>query len=203
MAALYPMLAVSVADDIQPDILFGRATTALWLEIGFGKGEHLVAQAKAHPDIGLIGCEPFLNGMAACVGQIEECGAKNIRLYRGDAQDVLEKLPDASLGRIFVLHPDPWPKARHAKRRIINPGPLALMAQKLKVGGELRIGTDHPIYLAHVLQMMAAQSAFVWQAEKESDWSVRPQDWPETRYEQWSLSEGRPVWYLRYVRRAS
>jgi tRNA (guanine-N7-)-methyltransferase len=200
MEELYPELAVDVAASIDPSNLFGRKVPELWFEVGFGKGEHLIAQAQAHPQAGLIGAEPFLNGMAACVGLVEDTAVQNVRLYRGDALDVLEKLPDQSLSRVFILHPDPWPKFRHAKRRFVNNGPLDIIAAKMKPGAELRIGTDHPVYLAHTLQVMQGRADFIWQAETLADWSARPADWPDTRYEQWSLGEDRPVWYLRYLR---
>ena len=112
----------------------------LWFEIGFGKGEHLATQAEANPQVGLVGCEPFLNGVVGALNEIEARGLTNVRLHMGDALDVLERLPDASLSRVFLLHPDPWPKARHAKRRFVNPGPLDVISAKLKPGGELRVG---------------------------------------------------------------
>jgi tRNA (guanine-N7-)-methyltransferase len=200
MAELYPQLAVDCTQPVDPDALFGRPLAGLWLEIGFGKGEHLIANALANPDIGHIGCEPFLNGMAACVGQIEDTGVGNVRLYHGNALDVVAQLPDASVARLFILHPDPWPKFRHAKRRVINDDRLAMFVRVMQPGSELRIGTDHPGYLAHALEVMQRQPDFSWLAEAPQDWSVRPADWPETRYEQWALSEGRPVWYLRFLR---
>lgn len=200
MAELYPKLAVPVSAPIHLATLFGKSYTQLWFEVGFGKGEHFIAQAQAHPDVALIGAEPFLNGMAACVGLVEDTGVTNVRLYRGDALDVLEQLPDASLSRVFILHPDPWPKLRHAKRRFVNNGPLDILSAKMKPGSELRIGTDHPVYLAHTLRVMQQRPDFAWQAETPVDWTRRPADWPETRYEQWSLGEDRPVWYLRYLK---
>jgi tRNA (guanine-N7-)-methyltransferase len=201
MNELYPRLSVDTTQPIDVKNLFGRGVTSLWLEIGFGKGEHLVANALANPNIGHIGCEPFLNGMAACLGQIEDSGVDNVRLYHGHALNVVAHLPDASVSRLFVLHPDPWPKFRHAKRRMINDDRLAMFAQVMQPGGELRIGTDHPTYLAHTLMVMQRQPDFEWLAETPDDWSVRPADWPETRYEQWALTEGRPVWYLTFRRK--
>jgi tRNA (guanine-N7-)-methyltransferase len=199
MADLYPQLAVDVSASLDPATLFETPVQALWFEVGFGKGEHLISQAQANPDVGMIGAEPFLNGMAACVGRVEDTGLKNVRLYRGDALDVLEKLPDQSLSRVFILHPDPWPKVRHAKRRFVNNGPLDMIAAKMKLGTELRIGTDHPVYLEHTLAIMQDRPDFSWMAG--NDMATRPEHWPETRYEQWALSEHRPVWYLRYTRR--
>lgn len=201
MNELYPRLAIAPEGPIAPTTLFPASCNRFWLEVGFGKGEHLVAQAQAHPEIGMIGCEPYLNGMAACLGQIEVTAVDTVRLYHGDALDVLERLPDNVLDKVIVLHPDPWPKARHAKRRFINDGPLEIIAAKLKPDGELRIGTDHPIYLEHTLQVMQQRPDFTWTAERMTDWSRRPPGWIETRYEAWALSEGRPVWYLSFIKR--
>jgi tRNA (guanine-N7-)-methyltransferase len=201
LAELYPKIAVPSQDAIDVAALFGRVPSALWLEVGFGKGEHMATHAKAHPDIGYIGCEPYANGMAAGLGHVEDHGLQNVRLFQGDAFDVIARLPDVSLDRLFVLHPDPWPKYRHAKRRFINDAVMPTLLTKLKPGAQFRIGTDHPIYLRWALMVMARTAGFEWQAETHDDWSVRPDDWPQTRYEQWALSEGRPVWYLTYLRR--
>ncbi len=181
------------------DALFGEPRP-LWLEIGFGGGEHLAAQAAAHPQVGLIGCEPFLNGVVGALNHIRDGDLDNVRLYMGDALDVLDRLLPASLDRAFLLHPDPWPKARHARRRFVNPGPLDLLASRLKPGAELRIGTDHPVYLRWTLMQMAARRDFVWVAASSRDWSERPADWPPTRYEVKARAKGHEVWYLRYHR---
>jgi tRNA (guanine-N7-)-methyltransferase len=193
LSDLLPVLAV-------PSGALPEPQRPLWLEVGIGKGEHLVAQAQANPDVDLIGCEPYQNGMAACLGLVEDTGVTNVRLHLGDALDVIERLPSASLERLFLLHPDPWPKARHAKRRFINPGPLDHIARVLKPGAEFRVGTDHPTYLQWTLFQMQRRPDFVWMAEEAKHWQVPPIDWPETRYEAWARSEGRPVWYLRYRR---
>jgi tRNA (guanine-N7-)-methyltransferase len=149
IAELLPQVALPETGALSRERLFpAGGIDALWLEVGFGKGEHLMSLAKSHPRIGFIGCEPFVNGMAACLGKLEDEGLGNVRLHMGDALDVITRLPDASVERLFVLHPDPWPKARHAKRRFINPGPLAQIARVLVPGGELRVGTDHPIHMA-------------------------------------------------------
>ncbi len=172
----------------------------LWLEIGFGAGEHLAAQAAAHPDVGIVGAEPFLNGVVGALGHIERLGLANVRLHMGDALDVLDRLPDGSLARAFLLHPDPWPKARHAKRRFVNPGPLDLLAAKLAPGAELRIGTDHAVYCRWVLLQMGARRDFVWDAESRADWETRPADWPPTRYEAKARRQAHEVWYFRFRR---
>lgn len=185
-------------------VLFGDASDAmrpLWFEIGFGSGEHLAAQAAANPGVGLIGCEPFLNGVVGALGHIREHDLTNVRLHMGDALDVLERLPDASLSRVFLLHPDPWPKARHAKRRFVNPGPIDLIAAKLAPGGELRIGTDHTIYCRWTLMQMGLRDDFDWLAASSADWQFRPADWPQTRYEAKARRLGHEVWYFRYRRR--
>ena len=200
METLYPQLEVPPGP-IDPAALFGRPLAGLWLEVGFGKGEHMAALASANPGIGYIGCEPYLNGMAAALGLIDDAGLQNIRLWRGDAAQLLAALPDASLDRLFVLHPDPWPKYRHARRRFIGDANMVQAARALKPGGLLRVGTDHPVYLRWALMVMARQPGFDWLAEKAADWQQRPADWPPTRYEQWALGEGRPVWYLQYRRR--
>ncbi len=179
--------------------LFGDSRP-LQLEIGFGAGEHLAGQAKLDPEHGFIGCEPFINGVVGALQHIQADGLSNIRLHMGDALDVLARLPDASLERVYLLHPDPWPKARHAKRRFMNPGPLDRIASKLKPGGEFRFGTDHPVYLRWALMQMNRRDDFEWQAEEAKDFLTRPADWPETRYERKARRLGHEVWYFRYLR---
>ena len=179
--------------------LFGD-NRRLQLEIGFGAGEHLAGQAKLHPGHGLIGCEPFINGVVGALQHIQAEGLDNVRLYMGDALDVLARLPDASLERVYLLHPDPWPKARHAKRRFMNPGPLDRIAAKLKPGGEFRFGTDHPVYLRWALMQMNRRDDFEWQAAEAKDFLTRPAEWPETRYERKARRLGHEVWYFRYLR---
>ncbi len=181
--------------------LFGE-DRPLELEIGFGAGEHLAGQAAMRPGTGFIGCEPFLNGVVGALGHIRDGGLENVRLHMGDALDVLMRLPDASLERVYLLHPDPWPKARHAKRRFMNAGPIDMVARKLKPGGEFRFGTDHPVYVAHAMMVMQQQAAqFDWQVATSADFLTRPADWPETRYERKARRLGHEVWYFRYLRR--
>jgi len=196
---LLPRVSVPNEGPLDPRILFGN-DRPLWLEIGFGAGEHLASQASANPDIGLIGCEPFLNGVVGALNHIRDDGLDNVRLYMGDALDVLDRLAPASLDRAFLLHPDPWPKLRHAKRRFVNPGPLDALASRLKPGAELRIGTDHPVYLRWTLMQMATRTDFDWLAATPADWQHRPADWPPTRYEAKARRKGHEVWYLRYRR---
>lgn len=200
---LLPQVSVPLPPEgqgLDPASLFDAPVREVWLEIGFGKGEHMAALAAANPDIGFIGCEPFQTGVVGALNHIDEKNLSNIRIHMGDALEVLERLPDASLGRVFLLHPDPWPKARHAKRRFMNPGPLDMVARKLRPGGEFRVATDHPIYMEWTVMQMNRRDDFLWTAEKPADWEVRPEDWPATRYGLWAESEGRPIWYFRYLR---
>ena len=192
---------VSVPEDGQLDAvrLFGDQRP-LEVEIGFGAGEHLAAQAQARPDTGFIGCEPFLNGVVSALGHVRDQSLGNVRLHMGDALTVLERLPDASLERVYLLHPDPWPKARHAKRRMVNPGPLDLIAAKLKPGAEFRLGTDDPTYCRWATMVMNGRRDFDWLAEEAADFLNRPADWPETRYERKARRQGHEVWYFRYRR---
>lgn len=192
---------VAVPDGpLDAKMLFGD-NRPLHFEIGFGGGEHLAYQAARHPDAGFIGCEPFVNGVVSALMHMRDDSLSNIRLHMGDALDALGRLPDASLDRAYLLHPDPWPKARHAKRRMMNPGPLNMIAAKLKPGGEFRFGTDHPIYCRWAMMQMNQRQDFIWQAQTASDMLIRPDDWPETRYERKARTVfGHDVWYFRYIR---
>jgi tRNA (guanine-N7-)-methyltransferase len=200
---LLPQLAVPDGP-LDARALFGDAEGSgrpLELEIGFGAGEHLAGQAATRPGTGFIGCEPFLNGVVGALGHIRDGALTNVRLHMGDALDVLNRLPDASLERVYLLHPDPWPKARHAKRRFMNTGPIDMVARKLKRGGEFRFGTDHPVYVAHAMIVMQQQTKhFAWQVKTAADFLNRPADWPETRYERKARRQGHEVWYFRYLR---
>jgi tRNA (guanine-N7-)-methyltransferase len=200
-ATLLPRVAVPEAGALDAQALFGEAGRPLELEIGFGKGEHMAGQAAMRPGHGFVGCEPFLDGVIGALQHIRAERLDNIRIHHGDALDVLERLPDASLARTYLLHPDPWPKARHAKRRFMNHGPVALIAAKLQPGGEFRFGTDHPVYCRWAMMVMGARPDFEWLARRPADFLVRPDDWPETRYEAKARREGREVWYFRYRRR--
>ena len=192
-------LSVPETGPIASRTLFGT-DRPLQLEIGFGAGEHLAAQAEAHPASGLIGCEPFLNGVVGALGHIRDRRLDNVRLHMGDALDVVERLPDASLARVYLLHPDPWPKARHAKRRMVNHGPLDALAAKMQPGAEFRLGTDDPTYCRWATMIMNQRSDFVWTARHPQDFLRRPQDWPETRYERKARRQGHEVWYFTYLR---
>lgn len=169
------------------------------LEIGFGGGEHLVAQAVANPETRFIGVEPFLNGVASCLRHIEESGVINVRLHQGDARDVLARLPDASLDRVDILFPDPWPKTRHHKRRLIQPDFVAELARALKPGGEVRFATDWANYAAWTLEAFIRSPHFAWTAERAADWRAPWLGHVTTRYEQKRLGDFAPI-FLRFVR---
>ena len=198
---LLPRLAVPETGALSAPALFGD-DRPLQLEIGFGAGEHLAAQAEAAPGTGFIGCEPFLNGVVGALNHVRDDKLANVRLHMGNALDVLARIPDGALSFVYLLHPDPWPKARHAKRRMMNDGPVDMIARKLKPGGEFRFGTDHPIYLRWALMVMRERTDFEWLAEKPQDFLKRPGGWPETRYEAKARKKGHEVWYFRYRRNA-
>jgi len=196
----------------------------VWLEIGFGAGEHLVAQASLHPDTGIIGVEPYISGVAKLLSKIslsptgiplsptgEEGQGEgalhpqrkhcNIRLYTEDARDVIAALPDASLSRVFLLFPDPWPKTRHHKRRFVQMEMLDRLARIMRKGAEFRFATDDTGYLLWTLERLSAHPEFAWLARSPEDWRRRPADWPQTRYEAKAIAAGRACTYLRFLRR--
>lgn len=169
----------------------------VWLEIGFGGGEHLVHQARAHPDTGFLGCDPYINGVAMLLGKIREVGCQNIRIFPGDVRDLFDVLPDASVEKVFLLYPDPWPKARHHRRRFVTPEHLLPLARVMTPGAELRIATDIPDYVRQTLQEVP-RARFEWQCHGPNDWRVPWSDWPSTRYERKALREGRVPYYLTF-----
>jgi len=180
--------------------VFAAHVDEVWLEIGFGSGEHLLWQAETHRDVGLIGCEPFINGMATLLGAIEDRAIDTIRLHDGDARDVLAWLPDGSVGRIFMLFPDPWPKKRQMKRRLASAETLLEIARVLKRGGEFRFASDNGDYAAQVLALARAGGALDWTAARAADWRERKADWPETRYERKAVAGGRKSAYFSFTR---
>ena len=188
-------------EEIDLAALFSGAQD-VWLEVGFGAGEHLVHQAAAHPDIGVIGCEPYVTGIARLLSEVEKRNLANVRILQDDARALLPCLRDGSLGRVFILFPDPWPKVRHHKRRFVSLPVLRRLARLLRPGGELRIATDHVGYLDWILEHVRACGAFEWTARGPEDWRRRTADWPETRYEAKAVAAGRPCAYLRFERRA-
>ena len=199
---LLPRIAVPADGPVDSAKLFG-SNRPLHFEVGFGGGEHLAHRADLLPDHGFIGAEPFLNGVAQALTHVRDGALANVRIHHGDALEVLRRVPDGALTMLYLLHPDPWPKAKHAKRRMMNDGPVRLFADKLKAGGELRFGTDHPVYLRHALMVMRRfADAFEWQVKSPRSWQHRPSGWPETRYEHKARTVyGHEVWYFRFRRR--
>ncbi|RZJ83536.1 MAG: tRNA (guanosine(46)-N7)-methyltransferase TrmB, partial [Brevundimonas sp.] len=162
-------------------------------------GEHLAEQARRHPTALMIGCEPFVNGVGSALRHIEEMALTNVRVHAGDARDVLNALPDGSLDRVMVLFPDPWPKARHNKRRLVQEDSAAAMARVLKPGGRLRFVTDWKDYADWALERFLKTPGLEWQAESQADWSVAPQDHVTTRYEEKKLGDTAPI-FLEFSR---
>jgi tRNA (guanine-N7-)-methyltransferase len=233
---LLPQLELKLAHDSDPRTYFDDVDD-VWLEIGFGGGEHLLWQAQHHPNIGLMGAEPYETGVAKLLSKLSSpaCGGgvlrseatqegggarnplppsaslrsappphageehiRNIRIYQSDAREIVEALPDASLGRVFILFPDPWPKTRHHKRRFIQMDMLDALSRVMKPGAELRFASDDSGYLSWTLERLLAHPAFRWTATCADDWNIRPADWPPTRYEEKAL-HGVPV-FLKFVR---
>lgn len=195
--------AIAIAPDVNggpldPATLFGEAKPEIWMEIGFGAGEHLAWQAEHNPDVGFIGCEPYINGVASLLRHAAEKDLSNIRILADDVRPFLDRLPDACLARLFVLFPDPWPKRRHADRRIIQYETLTNFIRLLRPGGELRMATDDPGYLRWMLTRTTGRSDLRWLARHPDDWRARVEDWPGTRYEAKAIAEGRAPAFLRF-----
>ena len=197
--SLLPGLSLGLKSGADPCSYFGGPVQDVWLEIGFGAGEHLYWQAQNNPGIGLIGAEPYEMGTAKLLTKLAEAPLANVRLYEGDGREIIEALPDASLGRFFLLFPDPWPKTRHHKRRFLQMGMLDQLARVLKPGAELRFATDDKSYLPYALERLMAHPGFSWTASGPADWKIRPPGWPPTRYETKAI-KGPPT-FLRFVRR--
>ena len=198
---------LQLMDDLYPRIAIDpKAEIALppgkdiWLELGFGGAEHLIWQARHNPDALVIGAEPFLNGVAKAVSGVDDHSLENVRLYMGDGREVMDSLPDEALSRMFVLFPDPWPKARHNKRRIITPEFLSQVYRLVKPGGVFRFGSDIIDYVDWTLTRIKAHGGFRFDPVSKNDWLVRPDDWPETRYEAKAIREGRTCHYFEFVR---
>ncbi len=198
LAERLPELAIPLVpgQPLDPRALFD-SVDAVWLEIGFGGGEHLAAQARAHPGIGFLGVEPFVNGVARMLARIEAEGLANVRLLMDDARLLLPALPEGSIERIFLLFPDPWPKKRHHKRRIVNPSTIREFARILAPGGELRLATDDRDYARRMLELLLREPRLEWLAERAADWRERPPDQPPTRYEHKARAAGRKPLFLR------
>ncbi|MBQ66056.1 MAG: tRNA (guanosine(46)-N7)-methyltransferase TrmB [Marinovum sp.] len=178
--------------------LFGDAP--VWLEIGFGGGEHLLHQAQLNPDVGFIGCEPYINGVAMLLGKIRAAGVTNIRIYPGDARHIFDVLPEASIDRAFLLYPDPWPKKRHHRRRFVTHEHLVPMARILKPNSIFRLATDIPDYVRQALLEVPKQG-LEWLAENPKDWRIAWPDWHRTRYEEKAVHENRTPHYLTFQKR--
>jgi tRNA (guanine-N7-)-methyltransferase len=190
---------------ITPEALAaGRAFPAppreVWLEIGFGAGEHMIEQAKANPDVGVVGCEPFLNGVAAALAGLKREQLTNVRVRRGDAQPLIEAAPDALFSRVFILYPDPWPKRRHHKRRLVAVGMIEALGRVMRRGGELRFATDVDDYAGWALKRFLASPHFHWAANRADDWRRPWPKWLPTRYEAKARKQGRGSVYLTFVR---
>jgi tRNA (guanine-N7-)-methyltransferase len=166
----------------------------VWLEIGFGGGEHLIAQAARRPDVLILGAEPFVNGVASALRHIDEAGVSNVRLHSGDARDLMTLMPDGSVDRLFILFPDPWPKLRHHKRRLVDAAFLTETARLVKAGGRLRFATDWADYADQVLTLLPGRADFAWTAETADDWRLPFEDHVTTRYEQKRLGDCAPIW---------
>ena len=202
MTSLLPQLRLDTSQPIvDAGTLFEVKPIELWLEIGFGGGEHLMAEAQGHPKFGFIGCEPFLNGMAKLLAMVEASALRNIRLYDGDAGAVIDALPAAALDGIYLLYPDPWPKRRHHKRRFLSDAMLVRLARTMRPGAELRFATDIDDNAGWSLARILDSPHFVWEAQGAEDWRRPWRDWSGTRYEAKAIAAGRRPAYLTFRRR--
>jgi tRNA (guanine-N7-)-methyltransferase len=203
MGTLLPRLAIDLTKPPPPDLrtLFSPLADAVGLEIGFGGGEHLLAEAAANPGAGFIGCEAFVNGMAKTLAGIKARGLTNVRLHFGDATELLHWLPDGSIARVDLLYPDPWPKRRHWKRRFVQDASIATLARILQPGGELRFASDIDDYVTWTLLRALRSPHFSWTAERGDDWRKPWPGYAGTRYETKALRQGRRPIYLVFRRR--
>ena len=200
MARALPGLEIDAADAVEPLSLFGTPLSVLRMEIGFGGGEHLAAEAGRYPDIGFIGCEPFRNGVARMLERIETRGLGNVRLHASDAGDLLDRLPDRCLDGVDLLYPDPWPKRRQRRRRFVSEENLDRLARTLREGALFRFATDIDDYAGWVLARILRSKHFAWDAREAEDWRRPWAGWSSTRYEAKALREGRRPVYLTFVR---
>jgi tRNA (guanine-N7-)-methyltransferase len=191
---LLPTHALAIVPGADPRTCFAPPVEDVWLEVGFGAGEHMLALARSNPSVGLIGAEPYESGVAKLLSHMADDPPPNLRIHEGDARDILAALPDGTLGKIFVLFPDPWPKTRHHKRRFVQTEMLTAFARVLRPGGEFRFASDDAGYAAWTLERALAHPAFAWTAKSPADFTARPANWPPTRYEAKAL-HGPPVYY--------
>jgi tRNA (guanine-N7-)-methyltransferase len=202
---LLPTLRLLPTEDgsmIDPTTVFKVPVKEVWFEVGFGGGEHTAAQIENNPDVGIIACEPFINGVASLLVHVENRGLHDrIRILDNDARPLLDVIPDGSISRLFLLFPDPWRKNRHSNRRFVGGENLDLIARVLKSGSEFRVGSDHMPYIDWTLDHMTQRDDFEWICDGPEDWRVRPDDWPESRYEQKALRQGKACVYLRFRRK--
>ena len=201
MTVLLPRLRLDPYSDLgDAAALFPKIADDLWMEIGFGGGEHLVAQATRHPNIGFIGCEPYVNGVAALLAAINDKALTNIRVFDDDVRQLMPVMPTACLGRLYVLFSDPWPKVRHHGRRITVEANLDGFARLLRPGAEFRFATDQTEFAAWTLERMLRDRRFTWVARRADDWRLAPEGWVETRYEQKAQARGLKPVYLNFIR---
>ena len=202
---LLPSLEIPIpqpGDRIDPHALFAQPVDDVWLEVGFGSGHHMAWQAAHNRNVGVIGAEPFINGVAGLLKLVEDEGVQdNVRVLPDDARPLLDALPDASIGRAFVLFADPWPKKRHWERRFIGPANLPRLARVLKDGAELRLASDDMGLVRWMLEHTVKHPDFEWTARGPSDWRHRTEDWPPTRYEEKAIEAGRKPVFLRFIRK--
>jgi tRNA (guanine-N7-)-methyltransferase len=199
LAEALPLFSIT-PEELAAGQAFQPPPREVWLEIGFGAGEHLIEQAKANPDVGLVGCEPFLNGVVAALAGFRREQLLNVRLRRGDAQALVEAAPEGFFSRVFILYPDPWPKRRHRKRRVLAVGMIEALARAMRRGGELRFVTDVDDYAGWTLKRFLASPHFRWTANRADDWRRPWPEWRPTRYEAKARKEGRGSVYLTFTR---
>jgi len=202
--ALMPAVGITLDDiagdgPVDPRGFVETPVEDVWMEIGFGDGKQLLHQARENPDVGFIGCEPFVNGVATLCRDMQEHGVTNIRIFQNDARLLMARLADRSLGRCFLLNSDPWPKTRHHKRRFVQKETLDTLHRLLKPGAEFRMSTDHPGLAAWELEKTYFHPGFHWTARRAADWRDRPADMPETRYQHKGQEQGRPTVFLTFV----
>mgnify|MGYP001236968931 FL=1 len=201
MTELLPRLRLDLGSDLgNAAALFPKIADDLWMEIGFGGGEHLVAQAARHPNIGFIGCEPYVNGVAALLAAINDKALTNIRVFDDDVRQLMPVMPAACLGRLYILFSDPWPKVRHHRRRMTVESNLCSFARLLRPGAELWFASDQTEFAAWTLERMLRDRRFTWLARRADDWRLPPEGWIETRYEQKARAQGLKPVYLNFMR---